>query len=109
MVEKMDMNDQMSAWIQALGLLYQACEPLVYDCIRTDEEQSNLIKDIEKHTYYCHDVKNDIEKGLIPAVWGEWNKLDEDDKSVVEEGNASLQPINLREFGDIFTKIYHGH
>jgi len=108
MERKTDMNNSMPAWIQALGLLYQACEPLTYDCINTKKEIDALIKDIEKHAYFCHDVKNDIENGLTPETWDEWNgELDDGDKSAVEEGKDSLQPIDSREFGDVLTKIYH--
>jgi hypothetical protein len=103
---KMDMNDSISIWIQSLGLLFQACEPLAYDCIRTEEEQTSLIRDIKKHTYYCHDVRNDIEKCVRPKAWDEWNR---DDDSVVEERGVAIEPIDRREFGDFLTKIYDGH
>ena len=100
------MNDSISVWLQSLGLLFQACEPLTYDCDRTDEEQAALISDIEKHTYYCSDVKAAIERCLKPETWDEWNNEDE---SVVEERNIALEPIDRREFGDVLTKIYDGH
>lgn len=106
MVRKMDTNDSMNIWIQSLGLLFHACEPLTYDCDRTDEEQAALIRDIEKHAYYCQEVKDDIERGLMPETWDEWNNQYDD--SVVEEADVTLEPIDRRGFGDVLTRIYDG-
>ena len=41
-------------FIQSLGMLYLACEPLVFDCIMTPEEIQALYDKIAKQTYDCH-------------------------------------------------------
>ena len=101
MEKKMDMNDSTSIWIQSLGVLFMACEQLTYDCYLSENEYKTLIKEIEHKTYYCADVKEDIENGRTPKTWDEWNKSD------VEEVSVGIDPVNSREFGDILTKIYN--
>lgn len=98
---QMDMNnlDPVSIWLQSLGLLFQSCEPLTFDCLRTEEERSNLINDISSHAYYCSCVKRDIEKGKKPPTWDEWN-------SKVEEGGVVTNKIDRREFSDLLTKMF---
>ena len=61
-------------WLQALGLLYTACEPLTYDCRFTPEEINLQRKNIIEHTYYCLYVRSEIEKGSDPLGWDEWNR-----------------------------------
>jgi hypothetical protein len=108
MVIKMDTNNE---WLQALGLLFLACEPLVYDCLRTEEEQRELISNITTHTYYCYDVKRAIELGTKPKTWDEWNQRQKDfwNKNLmfeVEEGKTHLDSIDTRSFGDTLTNLF---
>jgi hypothetical protein len=106
MVRKMgteNVNDIL-VWQHSLVLLYQACEPLVFDCRRSKEERDELIRNITDHTYYCHCVKRDIDHGVKPDTWDEWC----DENKAVEEQKASLESINTHEFGDLLTKIYNG-
>jgi hypothetical protein len=103
-------------WVQALALLYQACEPLTYDCLHTKEEQEALIKNITDHAYYCSNVKRDIEKGNEPQTWDEWfdyvkNWSVPEDFEVESKHTSTIppiDPIDLQGFGDQLTKIYSG-
>jgi hypothetical protein len=99
----MDMNnlEPVEIWLQSLGLLYKACEPLTFDCLRTEEEQSLLMKDITDHAYYCSFVKYDVEKGKKPKTWDEWI-------SGVEEFNVMVSNDDRQGFGDLLTKIFDG-
>jgi hypothetical protein len=108
MVIKMDTNNMepVAIWLQSLGLLFRACEPLTHDCLRTEDERKVLIKEIELNTYYCADVKEDMENGRRPKTWDEWNDMRK--TYVVEEGSARLEPIDTRDFGNTLTKIFSG-
>jgi hypothetical protein len=99
----MDMNNlaPVEIWLQSLGLLYKACEPLTFDCLRTEEEQSLLMKDITDHTYYCACVKRDVERGKKSESWDEWN-------SDVETVNVMVSKDDRQGFGDLLTKIFDG-
>jgi hypothetical protein len=103
MVIKMDIHNE---WLQSLGLLFLACEPLVYDCLRTEEEQRELVSNIKAHTYYCYDVKKAIELGTKPKTWDEWNQRQKDLMFEVEEGKTHLDSIDTRSFGDTLTNLF---
>jgi hypothetical protein len=106
MVRKMgtdNLNDIL-VWQHSLVLLYQACEPLIFDCLRSEEEYAELIRNIIEHTYYCHCVKRDIDHGVHPDTYDEWCA----ENKAVEGNEASLETPNSREFGDLLTKMYNG-
>lgn len=104
MFTKMDTNNlgAVAIWLQSLGLLYKACEPLTYDLDLSSEDHKNLISDIERHAYYCSYVKDDMDKGILPKTWDDWASK----KPEVEERNVRLDPIDSRSFGDVLTKIF---
>ena len=90
-------------WLQSLGLLFNACKPLTYDCDRTDNEQKLLFDDIENHSYYCQSVKDDIDNGRRPKTLDEWNRKN----CTVEE--AVVKPIaniDIRGFSNDLTKMF---
>jgi hypothetical protein len=62
------------------------------------------MQEIENHTYYCADVKKDMEHERIPKTWDEWNDIQK--TYVVEKGSVGLEPIDTRDFGNVFTKIF---
>lgn len=92
-------------WIQSLALLFQACEPLTYDCLRSEEEHQELINNIEKHSCYCSDVKYNIERGKVPPTWDEWNNSHSVENLEVEN-LEKIEPINIQEFSDILTSLF---
>ncbi|MCK9567671.1 hypothetical protein M0R72_01820 [Candidatus Pacearchaeota archaeon] len=104
----MDTNNMepVAIWLQSLGLLFRACEPLTFDCRRSEKEQKALMQDIESHTYYCADVKEDMENERRPKTWDEWNDMRK--TYVVEESSVGLEPIDTRDFGNVLTKIFNG-
>jgi len=115
MVTKMDMNNRKSVdlwlastdiWLQSLGLLFRACDPLTYNCRRTREERASIIEDISNHTYYCQSVRDAIETDARPMTWDEWNELHQ--KDVVEGKPAYLDYIDHQEFGNVLTTIFNG-
>jgi len=63
-------------WVQSLAMLYQACEPLTYDCIRTEEETNEIFRNIGKHVYECSReldaIKNGNTQRIDPSVPMEW-------------------------------------
>lgn len=76
---------------QALGLLFAACKPLTFDCLRTAEERNTLIREIEKITYYCCDVKECIDNKKKPPTYDEWL-----------HGKVCEDYVN----GNLFTKLF---
>jgi hypothetical protein len=109
---KMDISNMepVSIWIQSLGLLFQACEPLTYDCIRSKTEYAALVRNIERHAYYCADVKDAIDNGRLPKTWDEWNNrgnvpVEGVGKMVNEIGE--LEPIDTRGFSNTLTDIFN--
>lgn len=99
MEKKMDTND---IWLQSLELLFAACVPLTWDCRRTAEAQSEIIKTISNYSYYCDSVRRAISVGKTPQTWDEWNA----NKISVEGQDAHLDPINTSEFEKILTDIF---
>ena len=73
--KKQTAPSQNEIWLQSLGLLFNACEPLTYDCMRTEEEQKELYKNIEHYTHYCAEVKRDIDSGKIPVTFDAWEEI----------------------------------
>lgn len=66
--------------IQSLNLLFNACKPLTFDCMRSEKERSELISNITNYTYYCtdnienpdnikKDFTNDIDSSLNDNVF----------------------------------------
>ena len=77
--KKMDMKSQNDdKWLKSLGLLFQACEPLTYDCLLTNEEVKEQQYDIEHHTFYCLHVKLAIEDGVEALSFDEWSAKEKD-------------------------------
>jgi hypothetical protein len=71
--EQMETDTASEKWLQALALLFQACEPLTHDCILTKKEVMERDRSIGRHTFYCLHVKMAIEDGVEPLSWDEWN------------------------------------
>lgn len=91
-------------FVQALGLLYLACEPLTYDCILTGEEIKARQDLIEHHTFYCKHVELAIQDGVEPLSFGEWSK-----KAKAFQVNATAYKIDLidiKDFSDRFTEMF---
>jgi hypothetical protein len=111
MAKEMDKND---IWIQSLGLLFVACEPLTYDCLRSKEENKILQDNISTHVYYCSSVKRDIGNGKVPKTWDQWidshNKFNElvnsDNKAVEASVVKPINNIDVRSFSDLLTRIF---
>lgn len=98
-------------WLQALGLLFIACEPLTHDCIRSKEEAEDLLSGIERHTFYCLHVKLAIEDGVEPVTWERWSGLEKKftvTAEVVdnEYQEKSLDPLEMQEFSDDLTNMF---
>jgi len=72
-------------WLQALGLLYQACEPLTHDCILYADDIKTQRENIAHQTFYCMHVKGAIEDGITPLSYDEW-----DNRAQAFEVNASV-------------------
>lgn len=109
-LRKMDISDPNSLkssviWIQSLGLLFASCEPLTYDCLRTEDEYQALIDDISRHAYYCAHVKECLDHGNMPLTWDEWNN---GYTSGVENGKLKpIEVVDVRSFCDIFTDMFN--
>lgn len=108
MAKETDTND---IWVQSLGLLFIACEPLTYDCRRSEEESKDLYENISHHAYYCSCVKRDLERGIVPKTWDQWiddqnkfKKLMDSDNKIVEK-SVNLD-IDVRSFGNILTRLF---
>jgi hypothetical protein len=67
-------QNNVDKWLQSLGLLFQACEPLTYDCIRDKKESDELYRNIERHVFYCLHVKLAIKDGVEPISWDSWSE-----------------------------------
>jgi hypothetical protein len=114
---EIDQTDTASEkWLQALALLFQACEPLTHDCILTKEEIRERERNIERGTFYCLHVKRAIEDGFEPLSWDEWNDTEKRfkveaqafTKKIEELVTPKLDPINIQEFGEQLSKMFEG-
>jgi hypothetical protein len=115
--EQMETDTASEKWLQALALLFQACEPLTHDCRFTKEEVKERDRSIERHTFYCLHVKMAIEDGVEPLSWDDWNDIEKRFKveaqaftKKVEElvPTPKVDPINVQEFGNQLTKMFEG-
>ena len=112
-------------WLQALSILFQACQPLTYDCKLTADEVKDRSLKIEKRTFYCLHVKMAIEDGVEPLSWEEWSAKEEKFKvsaKVVSIGRVgktdepkdgrrnlqvkTLDPIDMQKFSDDLTDMF---
>jgi hypothetical protein len=115
--EQTETDTASEKWLQALALLFQACEPLTHDCMFTKEEVKERDRSIERHTFYCLHVKMAIEDGVEPLSWDDWNDIEKRFKveaqaftKKVEElvPTPKVDPINVQEFGNQLTKMFEG-
>jgi hypothetical protein len=82
-------------WVQSLALLYQACEPLTYDCKWREEDLKKQRDEIREATFQCYFIKEAIEKEIKAS-------------EVEEETPTTIEPINVREFSDELTEMFRG-
>jgi hypothetical protein len=89
-------------WTQALILLFEACEPLTFDCPLSKEEIEARNTDIKKHTFYCLHVKGAIKDGVEPLSWDEWSTKE---RSFTVETTAYSYKITKEEISNIVDDI----
>jgi len=52
-------------FVQELGMLLLACEPLVSYCLLTEEEHNDLIKSITAQVIRCQSIRDKVEQENI--------------------------------------------
>lgn len=82
-------------WVQSLAMLYQACEPLTYDCDWSDEDLWKQQDEIREAAFRCYFVKEALENEIR-------------NQEVEAETPPTIEPINVREFSDELTEMFRG-
>lgn len=89
----------MGEWLQALTLLFNACEPL---SVSNEDYNEN----IRKCVFYCLHVKKSIEDGVEPLKYKDWDTRERKFSTVAMASTIKITPEEMQKFSNDLTSMF---